>query len=425
MNATELAELLNDLPDQMIVSAYKHPRRGRAPAHADCASAPAKRSGSHIAASHRTAAVPRRTVGAILAACLLFAVGFGAVMLHGKQNDLIPQNSQVDSLLEEVTAAATSAQITTAKPVTVTTLRTEPADTTMRKAATEQAVTNVTSSESASPVADNQTFMRTTSSAKTVISSETSTTAAMTEVTTKTVPSVDPDQLSAKAEEKVRQQIRSGETLIPVHLTYYEHTAGLSDQAKEAGRKYAETLDPNLYSEEEISLMEWDYYMETQEKLYRTAKEEQISAILSAIGADRENAICFPYYPRIFCTLTPEQILLADKNENVRSIVLGYAWKDPEGFTIPDDEITDPDTIRAMYTALFEENALDARCAENITLPNGQIQLVIEWNTKADIPCSFIILDFAAKYHIDRYAYKIVALTDGQRNEPIDAEMHT
>ena len=27
-------------------------------------------------------------------------------------------------------------------------------------------------------------------------------------------------------------KIRSGETLIPVHLIYYEHTAGLSDQAK-------------------------------------------------------------------------------------------------------------------------------------------------------------------------------------------------
>ena len=150
MNATELAELLNDLPDQMIVSAYKHPRRGRAPAHADCASAPAARAGGQITASHRTAAVPRRTVGAILAACLLFAVGFGAVMLHGKQDDLIPQNSQVDSLLEEVTAAATSAQITTAKSVTVTTLRTETAETaTVKTAAAETVTTADTNAESA------------------------------------------------------------------------------------------------------------------------------------------------------------------------------------------------------------------------------------------------------------------------------------
>ena len=142
MNATELAELLNDLPDQMIVSAYKHPRRGRAPAPAACASAPAKRSGGHIAASNRTAAVPRRTVGAVLAACLLFAVGFGAVMLHGNQDDLIPQNSQVDSLLEEVTAAATSAQTATAKPLTVTTLRTETADFTSFTTGTTQPVTS-------------------------------------------------------------------------------------------------------------------------------------------------------------------------------------------------------------------------------------------------------------------------------------------
>ncbi len=421
MNGFDLAALLNGLPDEMIVSANTNTyASAEAIAEPSAAKALAGQQEIRELSAPYKRHIPYAFSGMIAAACLLFAVGFGALMLHGKQNDLIPQNSQVDSLLEEVTAATTSAQATTAKPVTVTTLRTEPADTTTRKAATEQAVTKVTSSESASPAADNQTSMRTTSSAKAVISSETSTTAAMTAVTTKTVPSVDPDQLSAKAEEKVKQQIRSGETLIPVHLIYYEHIAGLSDQAKEAGRKYAETLDPNLYSEEEISLMEWDYYMETQEKLYRTAKEEQISAILSAIGADPENAICFPYYPRIFCILTPEQILLADKNENVRSIVLGYAWKDPEGFTIPDDEITDPDTVRAMYTALFEENNLDARCAENITLPNGQIQLVIEWNTKADIPCGLIIQDFAAKYHIDRYAYKIVALTDGKRNEASD-----
>ena len=421
MNASAFSDLLGKLPDDMLADAFPNARRFQQAAD-ETADHPKKANVLQKNTKPVTSSIfaPRWTIAAALAACLLFAVGFGALMLHGKQNDLIPQNSQVDSLLEEVTAATTSAQTTTAKPVTVTTLRTEPADTTTRKVVTEQSVTKVTLSEAASSVADNQTSVRSTSSAKAVISSETSTTAAMTAVTTKAVPSVDPNQLSAKAEEKVKQQIRSGETLIPVHLTYYEHTAGLSDQAKEAGRKYAETLDPNLYSEEEISLMEWDYYMETQEKLYRTAKEEQISAILSAIGADPENAICFPYYPRIFCILTPEQILLADKNENVRSIVLGYAWKDPEGFTIPDDEITDPDTVRAMYTALFEENDLDARCAENITVPNGQIQLVIEWNTKADIPCSFIIQDFAAKYHIDRYAYKIVALTDGKRNEASD-----
>ena len=113
MNAMELSELLNELPDQMIVSAYSHSRTGKNPASADNASAAvsAANSGGHIADSHRTAAVPRWTIAAVLAACLLFAVGFGAVLLHGNQNDLIPQQSQVDSTQPDTTSITSEASL--------------------------------------------------------------------------------------------------------------------------------------------------------------------------------------------------------------------------------------------------------------------------------------------------------------------------
>ena len=114
---------------------------------AGSAAVSAANSGGHIADSHRTAAVPRWTIAAVLAACLLFAVGFGAVLLHGNQNDLIPQQSQVDSMLDEVTAETTSDQNTTAKPVTVTTQRTEQADTTVPETGTTQPDTTSITSE--------------------------------------------------------------------------------------------------------------------------------------------------------------------------------------------------------------------------------------------------------------------------------------
>ncbi|GEM_PF-2682900 len=151
MNVTELSELLNDLPDQMIVSAYRHSRTGGDAASAGLAAAPvsAKSPGGQIAVSHRTAAVPRWTVAAALAACLLFAVGFGAVLLHGNDDMLIPQNSPVDSMLEEVTAVTASAQTTPALTKTVTTQRTVQADTTTAKAETAQPVTAAVTSEAA------------------------------------------------------------------------------------------------------------------------------------------------------------------------------------------------------------------------------------------------------------------------------------
>ena len=192
MNAIELSELLNDLPDQMIVSAYSHSRTGKNPASADNASAAvsAANSGGHIADSHRTAAVPRWTIAAVLAACLLFAVGVGAVLLHGNQNDLIPQQSQVDSMLDEVTAETSSALTTTAKPVTVTTQRTEQANTSTPDSGTTQPVSaSITSeasisieTEAAESTGEIQTadLPGTTETAATVTETETTTAASAT-----------------------------------------------------------------------------------------------------------------------------------------------------------------------------------------------------------------------------------------------------
>ena len=112
MNASAFSDLLGKLPDDMLADAFPNAQRFQQAAdetadHPKKANVPQKNTDPVTSSIF----VPRWTIAAVLAACLLFAVGFGAVMLHGKQDVLIPQNSQVDSLLEEVTA--TSAAITT------------------------------------------------------------------------------------------------------------------------------------------------------------------------------------------------------------------------------------------------------------------------------------------------------------------------
>lgn len=108
MNASAFSDLLGKLPVDMLADAFPNAQRFQQTAVKSADYTPK----SEYSAIGRQSGerAPRWTIAAVLAACLLFAVGFGAVMLHGNQDDLIPQNSQVDSFLEEVTAATTSDQ---------------------------------------------------------------------------------------------------------------------------------------------------------------------------------------------------------------------------------------------------------------------------------------------------------------------------
>ena len=64
MNAMELSELLNELPDQMIVSAYSHSRTGKNPASADNASGSmSKHKANRLQYGHKTENYSRRSAG--------------------------------------------------------------------------------------------------------------------------------------------------------------------------------------------------------------------------------------------------------------------------------------------------------------------------------------------------------------------------
>ena len=94
MNASAFSDLLGKLPDDMLADAFPNARRFQQAAD-ETADHPKKANVLQKNTKPVTSSIfaPRWTIAAALAACLLFAVGFGALMLHGKQNDLIPQNS--------------------------------------------------------------------------------------------------------------------------------------------------------------------------------------------------------------------------------------------------------------------------------------------------------------------------------------------
>lgn len=121
MNELELAGLLNQLPDEMIVSAnvntYLQPQDSGKQESAvqitqqiTAANTPAE-----------AASAPRWVTAAALAACMLFAVGVGAVLLHSSRPEITAQSSQEDISVTVITAAYTETSSLTATQTTVQT----------------------------------------------------------------------------------------------------------------------------------------------------------------------------------------------------------------------------------------------------------------------------------------------------------------
>lgn len=102
MNATELSDLLNELPDDMIVSAYQR----RFSLHAAEEPVSSDRTFTEKSADASVKRPSRRFAAAVLAACMLAAVGAGAVLLRG-QNEKITTQSLPESELPADSKAET------------------------------------------------------------------------------------------------------------------------------------------------------------------------------------------------------------------------------------------------------------------------------------------------------------------------------
>ena len=118
MNAETFLELMNTLPDEMIVTACtaSYAAQSDQPAVSTAAVSPA---GTvpyrNPDADTPGLSAPRWITAAALAACMLFAVGVGAFLIHGNRDELTAQSTQQDSEVQEVTAAYTeTSDVTTA-----------------------------------------------------------------------------------------------------------------------------------------------------------------------------------------------------------------------------------------------------------------------------------------------------------------------
>ncbi len=112
MNALELAGLLNELPDDMIVSANVHTYCAQPVSAAPVSTGTSIRRTAASGQPQDAVSVPRWITAAVLAACLTFAAGFGMLLLRGHQNDLTLQSSRDD--VEEIITTAGTALTTTA-----------------------------------------------------------------------------------------------------------------------------------------------------------------------------------------------------------------------------------------------------------------------------------------------------------------------
>lgn len=114
MNASAFSDLLGKLPDDMLADAFPNARRFQQAAD-ETADHPKKANVLQKNTNPVTSSIfaPRWTIAAALAACLLFAAGFGALMLHGNHDELMTQSSQDDLEVIITTSATTQSNSST------------------------------------------------------------------------------------------------------------------------------------------------------------------------------------------------------------------------------------------------------------------------------------------------------------------------
>ena len=112
MNAETFMDLMNTLPDEMLVTAYK--KRFSPYTEEESESAFFSASDRTVTQKRSDASVkhpPRWITAAALAACMLFAVGVGAMLLRGQRDDLTTQSSLADSSVQTFMTASSETSI--------------------------------------------------------------------------------------------------------------------------------------------------------------------------------------------------------------------------------------------------------------------------------------------------------------------------
>ena len=235
----------------------------------------------------------------------------------------------------------------------------------------------------------------------------------------------------SKVNENVTEAFASGAQSVEVYILYKDIPVGeVSAWAREQASIYAETLDKNVYSEEDIINMEFDYCAEIAAEALKNERNARTTEILTAIGVVPDSAICDENSPRLSCVLTQDQVETAKNIELVRRITLKSEWKTAEdmGITsvIPEltgstttitttaeaERITDIEQIRELFTKYIADNKLDAKCVSDEAYPQYAGTVVVEFNSETS--ANRQILEYAEKNNIERTAFNLVPCVDGK-----------
>ncbi len=241
-------------------------------------------------------------------------------------------------------------------------------------------------------------------------------------------PYVQETASDTKVDEKVLNAFASGAQSVEVYILYKDIPVGeISAWAKEQAAIYAETLDKNLYSDEEIVNMEFDYCTEIAAEALKKERNSRTTEILTAIGVDPTSATYDANSPRLSCVLTKDQVESAKGNELVRRITLKSEWKSAEELGITTEiaelsdsttttteaaTITDIEQIRKMFSKFIADNRLDAKCVSDEAYPQYAGTVVVEFNSET--AANTAILEYAEKNNIERTAFNLVPCVDGK-----------
>ena len=97
-------------------------------------------------------------------------------------------------------------------------------------------------------------------------------------------------------------------------------TKEIDETAAQKRHDYIYSLYEQGLSEREVEQKSTDYYQEIRLDLVKKAYKEASASILSELGIESTEVFCSSFTPLIICSLTEEQLGIAQKSENIKEI---------------------------------------------------------------------------------------------------------
>ena len=164
---------------------------------------------------------------------------------------------------------------------------------------------------------------------------------------------------SSVISDKLMAQINAGKQAIEVTMLYKDiDLSDIIEEVRQKGEAYEGSLDPDVYTPDEINEMTGSYKEKLNAELVAAATAARQKEICDSLGIAVED-VTFVGITRMICTLTPEQIYKAAESDWLyKGITLReeFVSSDDLGLvtTAPADEITTTETS-AVTTASSTE----------------------------------------------------------------------